>query len=351
MNSWRLTKISPEEYEEWFEDNYQILQNRSPFHHPAWLETVAHALNFKTGYIARYEEKELVAVIPGFLHRLGPIRLFGSPLRGTMTSYLGPVSLESFSSDQAKIDILSACGDFVRKEWGVPYSRFTLRNQPASETTLSDNWAEQRPGSYRLDLTKGSEDLWKGLKSDCRRNIRKAREAGIEIVPLEDADLFFKMVDATFRRHGSTSWHKANFFRALISELVPRDLLWSWGARYQGKIISGAFFLHDDQEVHFISGASSPEFAYLPTSYLLHWNAIEVSANMGLRIYNSDRSRVPSIDKFKESFRPIFERRHTLIYAPGYLRRAQKIYMKTYSRFRQLKSHYNPGKTSHPISS
>jgi CelD/BcsL family acetyltransferase involved in cellulose biosynthesis len=350
MNSWRLTKISPVEYEEWFDDHYQILQNRSPFHHPAWLETVAHALNFRTGYIARYEEKELVAVIPGFLHRLGPIRLFGSPLRGTMTSYLGPVSLEPFPSDQAKIDFLSACGDFIRKEWGVPYSRFTLRDQPENQLKLLVNWTDQRPGSYRLDLTKGPEELWKGLKSDCRRNIRKAREAGIEIVSLEDDDLFFKMIDATFRRHGSTSWHKRSFFRALISELVPRDLLWYWGARYHGKIIAGALFLHDGQEVHFISGASLPEYGSLPTSYLLHWTAIEAGVNRGLNVFNSERSRVPSIDKYKESFRPVLEKRYTLIYTPGYLRRAQKIYIKTYSHLRHLRSHFNPGKKSHPIS-
>ncbi|MEM2125309.1 MAG: GNAT family N-acetyltransferase [Candidatus Methanosuratincola sp.] len=338
MNTLHITPIGLEEYQEWFEYNHANLQGRSPFHHPVWMETVGRALRYKTRYLAVFEKGDLTTVIPGFLYSRGPMRMYGSPLRGTMTSYLGPITIKSNLTDEERIALLEMCTSFIRKEWRVAYCRYTLRNAPSDAPMLASNWNNQRPGSYRLDLSKGIEEIWKGLKSDCRRNIRRAREAGMEIVPFEDAGLFYRMIDATFRRHSSTSFHKEKFFHALISELVPRDLLWAWGVKYQGEIIAGAFFLHDDREAHFISGASNPEFGSLPTSYLLHWSAIETSVKNGLAVFNSEKSRIPSIDQFKESFRPVLEKRYTLISAPGYLYSAQKLFIKGYARLRKINS-------------
>lgn len=350
MNLQQLKIIGIDLYQDWFDAHYTILEYRSPFHHPAWMETVARSLNFKTVYVGIFEKNELISVIPGFLYQRGLMRLFGSPLRGTMTSYLGATSLKPISTIQEQMDLLTACNTFLSKKLGVAYSRFTLRNEPPKRPNLTANWDDKSSGSYRLDLTSGVEELWKNLKSDCRRNIRRAREAGIEIAPLEDAGLFYNMIKATFSRHGSTSFHKEKFFQELLNELIPRDLLWAWGAKYEGQTIAGALFLHDDQEIHFISGASLPQFGSLPTSYLLHWKAIETGTELGLRIFNSERSRIPSIDKFKESFRPVLEKRYTLINAPGYLRLAQKVYIKVYSRLRNLNSRFQREKKDPQLS-
>ena len=338
MNTWRLEIVSPEKYCEWFEANWPKLKYRSPFHHPAWLETVARGINFKTGYMGFYEGRELVAVMPGFRTRRGPFRLYGSPLRGTMTSHLGPVGLKPLWTDQNLMELLEACTAFVRKTWGGVYFRFSLPEAPASNLPVKRNWQNQNPGTYISDLSMGREELWKGLKSDCRRNVRRAQDAGMEVVPFDDARLFYYMIDQTFRRHNSTSWHKEVFFQLLFDELISKDLLWSRGVKYEGKIIAAALFLHDDQDVIFISGASLPEYGSLPTSYLLHWNAIEIGVQMGLKAYHSDRSRVPSIDQFKESFRPVLQKRYTLIWAPGYVRSAERVFLLGVARLRQLNS-------------
>jgi hypothetical protein len=281
----------------------------------------------------------MVAALPGFLTRRGPFRLYGSPLRGTMTSYLGPVSLKPLWSEQDQLELLTSCTSYIRKTWGGAYVRFALRDAPANREKFRGDWKDQRPGTYRLDLSKGVAELWKGLKSDCRRNVRRAQDAGMEIVPFKDASLFYHMIDTTFRRHNSTSWHKQIFFQSLFDKLVPRDLLWAWGVQYEGKIIAGALFLHDDQDVIFISGASLPEYGSLPTSYLLHWSAIERAAHMGLKTYHSDKSRVHTIDQFKESFRPVLENRHTMIWAPGYVRFAEKFFIRSVAYLKELNSH------------
>jgi hypothetical protein len=182
--------------------------------------------------------------------------------------------------------------------------------------------------------------LWDQLESDCRRNIRKANRLEIETVPFQDARLYYQMLNDTLKRHGTVSWHTERFFSLLLSELVPRDLMWAWGARYEGNVIAAGLFLHDDQEVHFVSGASLPRYGSLPTSYLLHWRAIEEGTRHGLRVFNSDASRVRSIDQFKESFRPVLERRYTLMWSPGYMRSVQKLFISTTRYSRQVRSHF-----------
>jgi lipid II:glycine glycyltransferase (peptidoglycan interpeptide bridge formation enzyme) len=114
--------------------------------------------------------------------------------------------------------------------------------------------------------------------------------------------------------------------------------LWSWGARYDGKIVAAGLFLHDDKEAHFLSGASLPAYGSLPTSYLLHWHAIERAAGCGLRSFHSEASKVRSIDRFKESFRPTVERRYTLIWSPRSVRRAEGLFISASGRLRQLRN-------------
>jgi hypothetical protein len=245
-----------------------------------------------------------------------------------MTSYLGPTGLNLGDSTDELIELIAACNQFARKQWGAVYTRYTLRDAPAEGLPqLGLNWKQQRPRSYRLGLARGEAALWDGLKSDCRRNIRKAQRVGIEIVPLDDARLFYQILDETFRRHNSASWHSERFFRSILAGLAPRDLLWAWGARYEDRIIAAGLFLHDDSEMHFLSGASSVQYGSLPTSYLLHWHAITTAVGAGLRVFNSDASRIPSIDQFKESFKPVLERRCSLIWAPGYAHYAQRLFL------------------------
>jgi hypothetical protein len=331
-------EISGEMYREWFDRHVFELDYRSPFHNPAWLETASRGIDFQLRFIGVFEGRDLVAAVPGFLTRRGPFRLFGSPLRGLMTSYLGPVVLQGAEAEA--MALVEGCSQFARKRWRVSYTRFSLRDAPVDERPdLGPGWRQETPRSYRLDLTKGVAALWEGLESDCRRNVRKAERLGIATDEMKDAHRFYEMLDGTMRRHGTVSWHPERFFHQLMEGLVPRDLLWSWGACYEGKIVAAGLFLHDDNEAHFLSGASEPEYGSLPTSYLLHWHAIEKAAGTGLKTFHSEASKVRSIDQFKESFRPAQERRHTLIWSPRFVRRAESAFISASGRLRQLRKH------------
>jgi hypothetical protein len=333
-------KIVPEdEYTTWFERNRDVLRSRSAFHDPAWLKVVREGLGIEVVFIGSYRGSELVAVLPGFLRRQGPFRLFGSHLRGTMTSYLGPIGLASRLSDDKIPHLLNTCSHFAREQWGVDYIEFTLLEAPIEEgQELGSGWEQETPGSYWLDLRKGEDALWSGLRGSCRRAIRKARRLEIQIVPLDDVDLYFRMLDATFARRGTVSPHPKQFFQVMLETLIPRDLLWAWGAEYDGRIIAGGLFLHNDREAHFLSGASllTPEYRSVRANNLLHWHAIASAAQRGLRIYNLGGRGIHSIDRFKESFGPEMVNYWSVNWAPGYVRYAKKVYLASLPHLRRL---------------
>jgi hypothetical protein len=333
MDNWRFEKMSPEKYREWFNVNRLLLQHRSPFHDPHWLETVERAANVESGYVGVYEGRDLTAVIPGFLAWRGPFLLYGSPLNGMMTSYVGPVSPGPLWLEQRQMELLIACASFVRKTWGPAHIRFALGEAPTHRQNLNGNWKDRRPGTYRLNLSIGIEELWKGLESECRMNVRRAQDAGMSIVPFRDASLFYRTIDESFGRQNAPNWQKTSFFQSFFNQIGSHDMLWAWGVKYEGNIIAGALFLHDDQDIIFIGGASLPQFSSLPTRYLLHWSAIELAAKMGIRTFHWNKRNIQSLDRFKESWGPALEERYTLIWAPGYsyVRSARKLFTRAVS--------------------
>lgn len=335
---YRFQLLADDEYRDWHEGSASPRPPHSPFHHPAWLTAVSQGLDRQLVTVSVHSGDRLLAMIPGFMERRGPVRLFGSPLRGTMTSYLGPAMVDT-APDNAAAQIAEAALGFARSELGARYVRFTLRNAPESELPeMSGGWRQQRPKSYRLDLTEGVDAVWNGLTSDCRRNIRRAEREGVEIVRLEDPRVFYRLLDATLRRHGSTSFHPLRFFESLFDEPVQAGILQPLAASYQGSIVSAGIFLRDRNELHYLSGASDPEFGSLPTSYGLHWHAIRDAIANGTLVFNSDASRIRSIDRFKESFRPRLERRHTVIWAPKPVYLAQKRGIAIYHRYRSVRA-------------
>lgn len=341
MSSLRTVTLSLDEYERWFDGNVDDLHHRSPYHDPAWIRATGPSVGFDVAIIGVHDGPTLVGAAPGFLARRGPFCLYGSPLRGTMTSYLGPVVSDPALLGPGLVDLLRACRDHARRQFSASYARFTLRDEPgepANPVDLGRGWRRQRSPSYRLDLTAGRDAVWSRLKSDCRRNIRRAEREGIEIVPFDEPDRYYRMLVSTFDRHGAKSWHTARFFRSVLTGVPSPEPLLCLGASHRGEVIAAGLFLCDDREVHYVSGASSPSFGSLPTSYLLHWTAIERGIESKCRVFNSDASGVRSIDQFKESFRPELERRCSLIWTRPHIRRAERLFMRSRKLRKRLRA-------------
>ena len=70
-------------------------------HSPGWIRapitliTLLHkTIKGNQLHLGLWGGPDLVGALPGFTSGVGPARVFGSPLRGAMTSYMGPIGLD-----------------------------------------------------------------------------------------------------------------------------------------------------------------------------------------------------------------------------------------------------------------
>ncbi|RPI82206.1 MAG: hypothetical protein EHM41_18925, partial [Chloroflexi bacterium] len=146
-----MQSITLQEYQEWYEMNCNSLYHNSPYHQPSWLDAVSRGINFEPVFIGINQDSKLLTVIPAFFTKRGPFNLFGSPLRGTLTSTLGPVSLFPVDQKRDYLTLVNKVKDFARQKWGVHYCRFSTHfNQNDSNPVLYSDWEIEQPGSYWL---------------------------------------------------------------------------------------------------------------------------------------------------------------------------------------------------------
>ena len=318
MDGLCLRVAQPDEYRAWFVAERAALQRRSPFHEPEWLETMDRASRGRLAIIGVYRAGRLVGAVPGYLARRGPFRLFGSPLRKTLTTYLGPVVLPGVDVRQ----VLDSGEEFARREWGVDYTEVTLRDPPAA--ALDPGWRPIFRGTYCLDLTQGEARLWAGLKSRCRGAIRKSEKLGLQVVPLLDAALHAEILRQTFARRGMRAPYSERFLASVL-HLAAAGLVSGWGAKYEDRIIANGLVLHDDREAHFLSGGTLSQYQGISGQTPLLWHAITSGAKSGRQVFDFAGRGVQGIDEFKEAFGPLAVDYWSASRAPRHIRLAERL--------------------------
>lgn len=283
------------------------LYGRTIYHHPEWLRTVEEGLGMQVALLALERGSTVVGVLPGFVARTGPLRLFGSPLRGSMTPHLGWVVADGYELPLTAT--LEAVYSYTRTALGCRYAEAGFLHPPdeASGTATRGRWQVELLGAYELDLRMGEARLWKNVTESGRHKVNQARKKGVTIEPVTAPTFmgeYFDMLQSTYRRHGVTSPHPRRFFEVLHRRFMPRGMLEVLAAKHAGRVISVGLFLQDGRGIHFKSGASLAEFHHLRPNNLLHWHVISQSASRGLESYDLGGKGLVSIDTFKETFGP-----------------------------------------------
>ena len=143
------------------------------------------------------------------------------------------------------------------------------------------------PGSLMLDLTLGSEELFKQFTKDRRRNIRYAEKNGVEVTEVtteqEMAEAYAVYSHWRERRGKSAQGRTLSFdlYRRTVSMKGNRLFLI---ARVDGKVIATNIFRFFPGGLFESSANTSPEeFIHLKPNDLLQWRGIEWACRNGLR--------------------------------------------------------------------
>jgi len=159
---------------------------------------------------------------------------------------------------------------------------------------------------FRLDLSQGTDSLWKGFKRSTRKNIIKAEKAKLKIEKSEtekDMRDFYLLNLATRKKHGIPP-QPYRFFENIWRELILTRLAFVLLVKYKGiPIAGGVFFVHRDTIYHKFTASDRNYLQYRPNHFLI-WHTIQYGCEKDYKFFDSGRTSPdnPGLVSFKRNW-------------------------------------------------
>ena len=222
--------INPVQYHGW-DELVLAFPGCTIFHSSAWAKVLSEAYGYRPVYFALKKEGRISAILP-----LMEIRSFLTGARGVSLPFsdLCPVLTQSPAFLEPLIEEAKSYGR--KKGW----KHFDLRGANVSSQPYASYYV------HHLDLAPGEQQIFSGLKSSNRRNIRKAIHEGVAVgfhSTLEALKAFYRLNCTTRKNHGLPP-QPFNFFRKIHENILSKGLGFITLATHNGKTIAGAVYLH-----------------------------------------------------------------------------------------------------------
>ncbi len=169
--------------------------------------------------------------------------------------------------------------------------------------------------TYRLALSEGREQLWKGLQQNIRGDIRKARDRfGVEVrnASLEE---FLELNRMVFDRQNKVVPYTSNFvygIDAAASSRNARDCLVA--VDKDRRLHAGAYVVRGGNTAYYLMGGSDPDLRNSGATSLVLWEAI-CRQPSDIEVFDFEGSMIEPIERFFRAFgavqMPYFRVSHT----------------------------------------
>lgn len=271
------------------------------FHESAWLRLL-EAEEGGAAVVVRITDVEgrERALWPGLVIRRGPIRVFGSPLRGWGTVSMGPLY-----ADAQPAPLLEAAEKAFSRA-GVLHWEFVSETLPP-EGAAGMGFRLESSDTHRIPLDSDEDKMWAHLQQRCRTSTRKALKSGLSSRLAPDAGFLeplYRMVEAVFSRHGTTPSYSAERLRRLWDSLFPRGKAFGIEIRRGEETVAAGLFITDGRQAYAWAEASDARFNALAPNNLLYWEAMRRSAALGAACLHLPGAPGSNIGRFKASFNP-----------------------------------------------
>ena len=188
----KIEFINPVAFSNW---NDLVLQNEkySVFHSKEWCQLLNETYSYKPYYLTGFNGNSFDFMVPYMEVKsiLTGSRLVSLPF----SDYCEPIINNNFNPE----NIISTIKN-IRKNSGLIY--MDIRG---GESFLKSEEIYSKGYVHKLSLNQGEDDLYAGLKSSNKRNIKKAKNEGVQIRFSNDYGSivdFYKLNIITRQRHG-----------------------------------------------------------------------------------------------------------------------------------------------------
>ena len=250
-----------------------------PYHHPAWVETVAETYRFRSFvFVVRSAGGDVLGGVPlvSVGGRLRGKRWVGLPFTDACPALTGPAltpedigRLLAAEGERAGVSAIELRGPLGSA--GAPLERGVV---------------------HELALT-NEDELFSGFESQVRRNIRKAQRQDLTLRVAENVEdlteVYFDLHTATRRRLGVPTQPR-RFFQNVWERMLARDRGFAFLVYHGSEPIAGAVFLEWNGRVIYKFGASDARYWSMRPNNLLFWEAIKRGCDQGAKVFDFGRS-------------------------------------------------------------
>lgn len=258
-----------------------------------WSVVFAKALRHRPHFLAAVQDGRIVGVLP-LMEVSGPI--FGRFLVSQPYLNSGGVIAQSHDTARQLIDTAIELADAR----GVKH--LELRH----EATIAHPRLRPTNGEkvhMRLALPSTSEQLWTGLKSKLRSQVKKPmNDPSLSVVTghLDQLDAFYDVFCRNMRDLGTPPFTR-ELFRQILIQFGDRAEITT--VRHHDRPIAAGLLLHAPDVTLIPSASSLREFSHTACNMLLYWHCLRRSVERGQSAFDFGRStRDGGTFKFKQQW-------------------------------------------------
>jgi len=204
----------------------------------------------------------------------------------------------------------------------VQYFRTTRADViiPASTNTIfrtyPDCAAAAPYGTYVTTLSAPEDALWAAVSPSHRRHVRRARDRGVQVRnALEQLTTAHEIIRNTFRS-SSLPFMRLESFARMIQGLGNNVHLFV--AEHQDRVQCCALISFSQHTAYYMYGGSIPQ-ALPGAMHLLHWEAMRLYRQIGVRRYDFCGTRINPPPGSKAAGLAAFKQRFGAALCPGYM--------------------------------
>ena len=275
----RLEIIDPTEVLGW-DELVACHPETTVFHTSSWARVLSSSYGYCPTYFTWMEEGEVVALLPFMVIRSWITKTRGVSL--PFTDECVPILPNGLSY----LELLRPVIEFAEsRSWKT--LEFRGRARGMSDLPVAAEYL-----SHEVDLSGGEEKTCSRILDNAQRNVRKAEREGVSVeldrTPAGVKE-FYRLNCLTRKEHGLPP-QPVRFFENLREHILDKGLGTLLLARYRGKPIAGAIFLHFGQKAIYKYGASDRSYQHLRGNNLVFWVGIRQLCNQKFRTLSFGRT-------------------------------------------------------------
>lgn len=250
-----------------------------------WIKFLSKSQGLEPIILAVFSDATFVGYFTGLIVNKFGLRMFGSPLRGWSSYFMG----SNLSPIVSRNEVLRALPRYVFKELRCHYMEII---EPRLKPDELDGlpYKVEHLSWFSIDLTQCEEELLANMAHSGRNCIRKSIKSGVVIEETKDIsflDEYYAQHMEVMKRQSLLPIYSLDALRYMVEELLPTgDMLLLRAIIPGGPCIATGIFLCKNDLGMFWGAASCREYQHLRPNEPLAWVGMQKLKAKGIRVLN-----------------------------------------------------------------